>query len=250
MKKWKYWAGAAVLALGAYAFWPGSEPKVEEPVKVEKEVERKHKIDFNRINEVVNQNKSQEINLKEVLENIIEEVEESDLPSCLRCGDEDWRPKIKREWYDQEKTIKKSEETLACGVLHGPWKAWYPNGQLKEIGEGFCGKPKGRYIELDKNGIKTNESVYDKNGEKIRETYFRINQTIFHEIEYNGRYPTKLIFYHPNGLLGGEIHYRRCDHYDANPKCIKKKIMYSKDGTVRRITKNDKEGNEIYHWEK
>ncbi len=62
-------------------------------------------------------------------------------------------------------------------VMHGPYRAWWPNGKLGTEGQYLNGKPDGLWRgwyesgelqgeELFKNGIKVKSRYYDKQGKE------------------------------------------------------------------------------------
>ncbi|MBU2589922.1 MAG: toxin-antitoxin system YwqK family antitoxin [Nanoarchaeota archaeon] len=229
MKRNKWLIGlGAVLAV--YLLYPNEEPKVVEPVKVEKKV-NKHKIDFQKINEILNQNKpKKEIVLEEV-------VEESNLPSCLQC--DDWKPKVTKLWYDTGEL--KGIMTTNCGVRHGEQFRYFKNGQIEISGDYSCGVmgqekwyyPNGQIkIEINrKNGIQHG----------LRRDWYENGQLNYETNYVNGKQEGLQRTWHDNGILIHEKNYKngiidgfeRGGHYNGQ-------IWFE-----RNFIKDNKEGSEL-----
>lgn len=63
-------------------------------------------------------------------------------------------------WWDEDRTMIKSEISYVDGVLHGTWKYWYSNGQLADHCFYINNRVHGEYTQWYNSGQIANRCFY------------------------------------------------------------------------------------------
>ena len=92
------------------------------------------------------------------LQNIIEDNSDYLYSTCQHIQPHG----LVRTWWDEEKTILKSEISYLDGHMNGEYKMWYDNGQISEQCFFMDGKLHGEYKEWYCNG-QISENVFYTN---------------------------------------------------------------------------------------